>query len=1361
MTDRPAASNSGLSLVPFGGYGPRATPLSGDYPIATLVIGLGQVGWHAVSLLQDMLNASLLPKDLSHVQYLAIARRPAVIPEGRLGRENCLLLSLEETDWAHVPGRYSGAGVARWWPKPPRDRSLAPEYTAIRCYGRLLLFENPQLLNDTVIQRLSNLIQQSLRPGCDGRRLVIIAASISEAEGSGMLFDIAALLRLQLNENPTTIVGVLTADTEPLPEAARLLAMANVYATLKELDAAMVNPGHYQVGLPLTQGTARLPAASTQRPLDYVLITGDTGKPIENIAPAAAVAELAATWLLSYVNGPGPNLAPLPPLSARSERFGGYTTFNVAKLGLPVAAAGDLIGGNLAQQILANMQTMPDAGSVDEWAKSTVSSFKTALMYTNLFDEAKVRDRLLELARKTTAESLSNEFNKQKDKQDFSLRSVAEGIIRRLEQEDRSVEMIDEGHTALRLETLRTRAEDALDSLQRKLANQIAALPTQLSCLQGRGLQWTSAALEQLSRYLNETLNACRDEAANAEQMWADARRRALSIGYEHDERYSGVKRLLRGANSKDVQEIAIAFEYATNAAAERIRWSSAVVTWQRTWEAVDAVREEVRAMLAQVERTSKAIADYTTAARQGMDLAAQNATQFPVGVLVDSEWFRVGVAQAGVNNIPAEQLIQRVFRHWGNNVPQGERRADRFVRDIMSACRQFLLEKFQFEPLQRYIIDRSGSALVKQAISALPKAAIPQWVPARDTTGWTTYEWLRTVPQSISMFPPVSGGLWQRLDVPSPDGDELELIRFTHHIKAEQVAVLKGPYRRAYERIAAEGIPLHIDRRWDATLADLVHNTAQSEVSQLWEAALQAAPRGPAAMRDPLLSLIRSLAVALGVDPTSVQKVPTNGTDFALTVYPLPTFRLRLPPGQCPVVYAFSDRRPRELGQDIYQAVTALGLSEPFLFVVNVNNRRDMEVVVETLRNESYNVVILDEAQFKRVVGSRKPLSMLGEIVLSEVDLTLVSPFYTKAPVPERMFYGREREIKDVRRKIKTHSVALIGGRRIGKTSTLHQMDRLLRVPDSGYIPYYLDCHNAMQYSHFFNNIARRWGIQVNGAPDPTCFEDVVMEVVNRHPGLNVVFLFDEVDRLLTMDMEQQQNELLFRTFRALSNEGKCHFIFSGERWLARAMENSYSALFNFALPVRLAPLDKSVVARLVAEPFEMMNIWLEDAVQLIDRIYEISAGHPNIVQMICQEMVVSVDADKGNVGLLNMKHLERALEQHTLQEDIVHTIWGQMNDLARLITLLWPEEVRHMSLDQIAGKARGAGLLSLQIRDLQEALKDLDLYCFVTPKGREFELVPVAFPALLDYMTVKEMEIKATVEEIMNRQRKEILNR
>src|SRR5574340_1575526 len=106
MTDAAAVRTPDVSLVPYGGFGPRTTPLNGDYPIATLFVGLGQVGWHAVSLIQSMLNACISAKDLTHVQYLAVARRPAVIPEGRLGRENCLLLSLEETNWVHVPGRY-------------------------------------------------------------------------------------------------------------------------------------------------------------------------------------------------------------------------------------------------------------------------------------------------------------------------------------------------------------------------------------------------------------------------------------------------------------------------------------------------------------------------------------------------------------------------------------------------------------------------------------------------------------------------------------------------------------------------------------------------------------------------------------------------------------------------------------------------------------------------------------------------------------------------------------------------------------------------------------------------------------------------------------------------------------------------------------------------------------------------------------------------------------------------------------------------------------------------------------------------------------------------------------------------------
>src|SRR5258708_10792736 len=306
MSNQTTINDTDMSLVPFGAFGPRAAPLTGDYPVSTLIVGLGQVGWQAVAHVASMVTSSLAPSDVSQVQYVEMAAGPPAFPETRLSRENLLLLSLEETDWAHIPGRYSGAGVARWWPKPPRERASVPDYTDIRAYGRLLMYENPALISDSMAQRTAALVQDSARAHTSGR-LVIVLASIAEAEGSGMLFDIAWLMRRQLLENPTTIVAMLTADTNVVTEDQRTLAVANVYATLKELDALMANPVQFPIGLALVNSTTRLHAARTQRPLDYLLVPGDAMKP--SPTPSwAALAEMATTWMLAYVDGSGPDL---------------------------------------------------------------------------------------------------------------------------------------------------------------------------------------------------------------------------------------------------------------------------------------------------------------------------------------------------------------------------------------------------------------------------------------------------------------------------------------------------------------------------------------------------------------------------------------------------------------------------------------------------------------------------------------------------------------------------------------------------------------------------------------------------------------------------------------------------------------------------------------------------------------------------------------------------------------------------------------------------------------------------------------------------------------------------------------------
>jgi hypothetical protein len=1298
----PANTDVQPPLAPFGAFGPRAAPITAEYPLATLVVGLGQVGWHAASLLSHMAQTALPKTDTSRVQYFAIARRPSVVPEGRLGRDHQLLLTTEETDWVTIPGRYSGAGVARWWPKPLRDKALISDFTTVRAYGRLLLFENPTFVSELLEQRVSQLTQTARRPGSDGRCSILILASIAEAEGGGLLFDVAAHLRTLTADYNATITAILTADSPATGDGARTLAMANVYATLKEMDSIMAAPGHYHIGLPLSSGAKSTKTFhSPIRPFDYLLLTGDAARNLPpEVSLAAPLAEMGMTWMLADARRDQPPLPALPP-TAKSERFDGYTVFNISKLALPTGAASDLVASRLAGQLVAALSNTATRGTLSEWVGDTVRRFRSEMMIDTLLADSRLSEHLNDLLRRVRVEALSSEIARVKDKQDFSLRRMADEIVRRLDTEDKASEMIDEGRTARRLDTIRSRSEDLLDKNVREIEHQLQSLPTQLSCIQGRGLHWTAAALDQLSAELNRTLNEFRQGASAADHAWQESRRRALALCYELDERYSGVKRLLRGSNTKDLQDIAHALEQATVAVTERIRLSAVVSHWGRLWEAIDALRTEVRLLLQQLERVGKSITATADIVRDAMDQAAIQQVSFPVGTLVDGEWFKRGaVAAMPRSDLPPDQLITKIWRLWAGSVPAADRRVDKFLRDLLLAARLSLMQSFQFSNLVSFALERKDNAGIRAAMVEFQKAANPLWPPSREIPGWTMHEFLRggQIPGRGALIPVASNSPWQRRELPAPDPDEMTLVRLAHRVPAEALESLRNSYRRAYERVAAEGIPLHIDRRMDATLPDLIRNTALMEVSEAWERALRAAQGGISEIRAPLVELVRMLAVALGVEMGSVQRVPTNNADFVLTIFPLPTFRLRLPPAQCPVVFSYSARRPRELGQLIYQQVSNLGLPEPFIFLVNVNNRTDMDVVVETLRTESYNVVVLDEAIFKRIVGSRQPLTMLGEVVLSEVDLTLVSPFYTKAPVPERMFYGREREIKDVRRKIKTHSVALIGGRRIGKTSTLQQIERVLSAPDSGQQPYYLDCHNSMSYQHFFSAIRRRWNIATQ-TPDPTAFEDVVRDLKTRHPDKQLVFLFDEVDRLLLTDQEQEHSELLFRTFRSLSNEGACQFIFSGERWLARAMGDSFSALFNFTLPVPLMLLEKSVVARLVAEPFEMMNIWLEDSPALINRIYEVSAGHPNIVQTICQEMVIAIDGDRGNVGLLNVKHMRGALSNHKLQEEIINTFWGQMSHLARVITLVWPDDQRQLTLEQLLQLARGAGLRALSV--------------------------------------------------------------
>jgi hypothetical protein len=1327
------------SLVSLGQFGDRARPVHHQLREAALVIGLGQVGLQAVTRVHEMLGALVSRREYqNNVRLLAMARRRSIREEAGLPREARLVLNMNPINWSDVPGRYAQIGVAQWWPHSPRGREVHDDPTRVRAYSRLVLFDNAGLISETLFKLVRWLHEVGTGRDLKLARRIYVIASLAEAESSGMVFDVVSRLRALCGDQPTQIMGVFSlraqeADYDP----DHILAMANAYASLREIDAYTVQPDQYRSTLPVIGHT--LAPHKARRALDMIFLTDDAISTVSE-PPENSLAECVINWIAASL--PAPETAPILPQPIPPEdgadRLTGYSIFGVSKLALPTRAAMELAAVGLAQTALRAAKSTHAGTSTASWAAHILTLAHSALVDSDVLRASEGAERLRSWAYDMSVAGLTRKLESRTTRGETGrMIDVVQAEGRRLEREMVAENAVEQNAIVTVPDSLRARMDSALNANMEELRNILLDSPVDLAYVQGYGLVWAISALEELDRQMQGVLPELRRRLDEAEATFQLSRDEL----FEAAQQYEG-----RGARRKGpVVDLDACADAALKAVGALVAAQARQSAWQALRSLVDNLASQVRDVIPMVDQAAQALKEFETRTRAAMDQAARQPTQFPAGVVLTEAWYVTGVQKIGsITQLPPRDLLSRMYTAWGGGGLPPERRLSGFLIDVRDAARRALSSAFNFADLYEFLRDNNANSAFRQAIAALPNAATPAIIPTQDDKHppVVPYEIVRELPRALSVVSAPPQGV-RRCFIPSPDPDEITVMRVLHGMMAEALPAIRETYRRAYDRAGAEGMPLHVDRRWDSTMADLVHTTARREISLIWENLLTALQRNPNAVNQPLGALMHSMGVALDVVDT-MHPTPT-APDFRLAVYRLHPFRLKLPPPHCAVLFLYSNRAAEELSKEILEAVAPLPLEEQFVFVVNISRRPDIDLVVDTLRKVDYTVLVLEEADIKHLVGARLPTRALSDLVLDKVSLTTVSPFFTRGPVPEHMFFGREREINEVRSKLRTHSVALIGGRRIGKTSTLQRIQRMLEHAESDYVPYYLDCHGATNYKAFFWLINRRWQVDIAQDANPVQFEEVVAELDGRHRGKNIAILFDEVDSLLNFDKKPENQETMFRTFRSLSNEKRCQYIFSGEKWLMRSITDPYSALFNFAQAVRLQPLPPKVVHQLVADPFEMLNIWIEESEQVINRIYQISAGHPNIVQMICQGMVEELDQDPQNSSLLTIAHLDQATSRRTLQEEIVQTIWGQMNPLARLITLTWPEGQRFLTLTDIERLLKGIGLPPIPPERLERTAKDLELYCFVRPREQDrLELIPMAFPAILDFMTDKKRQIE-----------------
>ncbi len=493
---------------------------------------------------------------------------------------------------------------------------------------------------------------------------------------------------------------------------------------------------------------------------------------------------------------------------------------------------------------------------------------------------------------------------------------------------------------------------------------------------------------------------------------------------------------------------------------------------------------------------------------------------------------------------------------------------------------------------------------------------------------------------------------------------------------------------------------------------------------------------------------LIEQLCSLLGFEPVE-RRIYRSLAGYMVEA---PTLRLSLP-ARFPVIVLLKDTLEREDVRDLRALMSALNavsffallipLSEPF------EGPRPAQTMQSLAREGAEDLIVLDYRELYGLYLAADAESDLVRRILDQVDLTVVSPYVLSGPVPPRMFFGRDYEIKVIMRTVQDRSFAIVGGRKIGKTSILNKVHRLLQQTE-GYDPLYLDCHHVTTYEDFFEALSVMSEVSVE-SPAPDSLRRIVVRLRGRQGelGHTLVFLLDEVDHLLRYDL--QQGTLLFRVFRSLSQEGLCRFVFCGERTLDAALRDPNSPLFNFCSTLRLGYLQQRDAERIVQEPMHEMGITFEAPELVPPEIVALSGCHPNIVQAICQLLIERINQRQERV--IRASDLVQVRDSTEFRDLFFEVSWGNATTLERLITVLMAEH-RRFGLQQVRQALR-----ELEINpsdaELERALGDLALTSLIKRQGQQYEYTSGAFARVLEEAGLAEGLREGLLEKLREEQK------
>mgnify|MGYP000582329100 FL=1 len=263
-------------------------------------------------------------------------------------------------------------------------------------------------------------------------------------------------------------------------------------------------------------------------------------------------------------------------------------------------------------------------------------------------------------------------------------------------------------------------------------------------------------------------------------------------------------------------------------------------------------------------------------------------------------------------------------------------------------------------------------------------------------------------------------------------------------------------------------------------------------------------------------------------------------------------------------------------------------------------------------------------------------------------------NPYHWLMPNPD-IFYGKDR-LKMIDEVIAGighgESFAIVGGRRMGKTTFLRRLEREIAATTRGeFLPIYLDAQTMpdnLSVDGIFNWIKEHvsYVLSIDFSKKDKILGEWIIRVIKKLNCLRLILIIDEFDQF----SYHKYRHIFFSNLRALIHNTpgiseKFSVVVAGARMLQNLYDSPGSPLANVLTWKYLSLLDREDTEKLVREPTKDRF-----SHEIGEIVWRYTGGHPFIIQYLMHHLCVWSEE-----GIDERDALERAKNKFIEEHDVM----------------------------------------------------------------------------------------------------------